>query len=235
MSTQRNADAAELARFAELAPRWWDPEGDSRPLHDLNPVRVEFIAERCRLQGAQAVDVGCGGGLLSEALAARGARVTGIDLGVEVLEVARLHLLESGLAVDYREEAAEVHAAANPARYDVLCCMEMLEHVPDPESVVRACAAMLAPGGQAFFSTLNRTPAAFAAAIVGAEYVLRLLPRGTHTWSKFIRPSELARALRGCGLEVRAIKGLRYDPVLRRAWLSDDTAVNYLVHAEKPR
>lgn len=235
MNTERNADAAELARFAELAPRWWDPEGESRPLHDLNPVRLEYVAARCRLQGAQAVDVGCGGGLLAEALAARGAQVTGIDLGSAVLEVARLHLLESGLAVDYREISAEAHAAEHPGRYDVLCCMEMLEHVPDPASVVAACATLLKPGGQAFFSTLNRTPAAFAAAIVGAEYVLRLLPRGTHTWSKFIRPSELSRALRDAGLQVRDICGLRYDPILRRAWLSEDTSVNYLVHAEKPR
>jgi 2-polyprenyl-6-hydroxyphenyl methylase/3-demethylubiquinone-9 3-methyltransferase len=234
MSTQRNADHAELQRFAALAPRWWDPEGESRPLHDLNPVRLEYIAARCRLSGAQVVDVGCGGGLLSEALAARGAQVTGIDLGTEVLEVARLHLLESGLAVDYREQSAEAHAEERPGHYDVLACMELLEHVPDPESVVRACAAMLKPGGQAFFSTLNRTPAAFAAAIVGAEYLLRLLPRGTHTWSKFIRPSELARALRAAGLVVRDIRGLRYDPILRRAWLADDTSVNYLLHADKP-
>jgi 2-polyprenyl-6-hydroxyphenyl methylase/3-demethylubiquinone-9 3-methyltransferase len=232
---ERNVDPSELARFGALAPRWWDPEGDSRALHDLNPVRLEFVAARSRLPGAQVVDVGCGGGLLSEAMAGRGAQVTGLDLGADVLQVARLHLLESGLKVDYREESAETHAAAHPARYDVLTCMEMLEHVPDPLAVVHACASLLKPGGQAFFSTINRTPLAFAAAIVGAEYVLRLLPRGTHSYERFIKPSELARALRGAGLEVREIAGLRYDPVLRRASLSTGTAVNYLVHAEKPR
>ncbi|MFN7551685.1 MAG: bifunctional 2-polyprenyl-6-hydroxyphenol methylase/3-demethylubiquinol 3-O-methyltransferase UbiG [Pseudomonadota bacterium] len=235
MSAQRNFDPAELQRFAALAPRWWDPDGESRPLHDLNPVRVDYIAARCRLSGARVADVGCGGGLLSEALAARAAQVTGLDLGGEVIEVARLHLLESGLRVDYRQEAAETHAAAQPEHYDVVACMEMLEHVPDPGSVVRACASMLRPGGQAFFSTLNRTPAAFAAAIVGAEYLLRLLPQGTHDWSKFIRPSELARALRDAGLVVRDIRGLRYDPIMRRAWLVQDTSVNYLVHAGKPQ
>lgn len=235
MSAQRNFDPAELQRFAALAPRWWDPDGESRSLHDLNPVRLEYIAARCQLSGAHVADVGCGGGLLSEALAARGAQVTGLDLGGEVIEVARLHLLESGLRVDYRQEAAETHAAARPEHYDVVACMEMLEHVPDPGSVVRACASMLRPGGQVFFSTLNRTPAAFAAAIVGAEYLLRLLPRGTHDWSKFIRPSELARALRDAGLVVREIRGLRYDPIMRRAWLVDDTSVNYLVHAGKPQ
>ncbi len=235
MSTERNVDPSELARFGALAPRWWDPEGESRALHDLNPVRLEFIATRCRLPGAQVVDVGCGGGLLSEAMAARGAKVTGLDLGSEVLQVARLHLLESGLAVDYREESAETHAAAHPGNYDVLTCMEMLEHVPDPLAVVQACARLLKPGGQAFFATINRTPLAFAAAIVGAEYVLRMLPRGTHSYERFIRPSELARALRAQGLVVREVAGMRYDPLLRRASLSKGTSVNYLVHAEKPR
>jgi len=229
-----NADAAELAVFARLAPRWWDPEGESRALHDLNPVRLQYVADRCQLKGSQVVDVGCGGGLLSEALAAQGAGVTGIDLGEEVLAVARLHLLESGLAVDYRLESAEQHATARPGHYAALTCMEMLEHVPDPEAVVKACADLLRPGGQAFFSTINRTPLAFAGAIVGAEYVLRMLPRGTHRYDRFIRPSELARALRRAGLVVRDIAGLRYDPILRRAALTSGTSINYIVHAEKP-
>ena len=233
MNTERNADAAELARFAELAPRWWDPEGESRPLHDLNPVRLEYVAARCRLQGAQAVDVGCGGGLLAEALAARGAQVTGIDLGSAVLEVARLHLLESGLAVDYREISAEAHAAEHPGRYDVLCCMEMLEHVPDPASVVAACATLLKPGGQAFFSTLNRTPAAFAAAIVGAEYVLRWLPKGTHEWSKFVKPEEACEALRAAGLETTDLTGVSYNPILDVWRLTRDLDVNYMGFAVK--
>jgi 2-polyprenyl-6-hydroxyphenyl methylase/3-demethylubiquinone-9 3-methyltransferase len=234
MTTHDNVDQSELQRFGALAPRWWDPQGESRALHDLNPVRCDFVAARARLQGARVVDVGCGGGLLSEAMAARGAQVVGIDLGDEVLEVARLHLLESGLKVDYRQASAEAHAQESAGAYDVLTCMEMLEHVPDPASVVHACARLLRPGGQAFFSTINRTPAAFAAAIVGAEYVLRMLPPGTHQYERFIRPSELSRALRDAGLVVRAISGLRYDPFRRRAWLVDDPGVNYLVHAEKP-
>jgi 2-polyprenyl-6-hydroxyphenyl methylase/3-demethylubiquinone-9 3-methyltransferase len=234
MMAERNADPAELARFGALAQRWWDPEGESRALHDINPLRLEFVADRCRLAGAHAIDVGCGGGLLSEALAAKGARTTALDLGTEVLAVARLHLHESGLHVDYREESAEQHADAHPGAYDVLTCMEMLEHVPDPAAVVRACATLLKPGGRAFFSTINRTPLAFAAAIVGAEYVLRLLPRGTHQYSRFIRPSELSRALRDAGLAVREIVGIAYDPILRRARLSPRTSVNYLLFAEKP-
>jgi 2-polyprenyl-6-hydroxyphenyl methylase/3-demethylubiquinone-9 3-methyltransferase len=186
------------------------------------------------LSAARAIDVGCGGGLLSEALAARGAAVTAIDLGEEVLQVARLHLLESGFTVDYRQESAEQHAAAHAGHYDVVTCMEMLEHVPDPDSVVNACASLLRPGGHAFFSTINRTPAAFAAVVVGAEYLLRMLPRGTHQYERFIKPSELARSLRGAGLVVHAIAGLRYNPILRRAGLGARTDVNYIVHAEKP-
>ena len=233
-ATPTNADPAELARFGQMAASWWDPNGSSRALHDLNPVRLEFVRQRARLAGARVLDVGCGGGLFSEALAASGASVVGIDLAPEVLGVARLHLLESGRQVDYRESGAEALAAAEPASYDVVACMEMLEHVPDPAAVVQACADLLKPGGQLFLSTINRTPAAFALAIVGAEYVARLLPRGTHRYQQFLRPSELDTALRRSGLVLREVRGLAYEPVLRRAWLSRSTAVNYLVHAEKP-
>ena len=232
-ATPTNADPAELARFGQMAASWWDPNGSSRALHDLNPVRLEFVRQRARLAGARVLDVGCGGGLFSEALAASGASVVGIDLAPEVLGVARLHLLESGRQVDYRESGAEALAAAEPASYDVVACMEMLEHVPDPAAVVQACAELLKPGGQLFLSTINRTPAAFALAIVGAEYVARLLPRGTHRYQQFLRPSELDTALRRSGLVLREVRGLAYEPVLRRAWLSRSTAVNYLVHAEK--
>lgn len=230
----RNADPAELARFGQMAASWWDPNGSSRALHDLNPVRLEFVRQRARLAGARVLDVGCGGGLYSEALAACGAGVVGIDLAPEVLGVARLHLLESGRQVDYRETSAEALATVEPASFDVVACMEMLEHVPDPAAVIQACADLLKPGGQLFLSTINRTPAAFALAIVGAEYVARLLPRGTHRYEQFLRPSELDGALRRSGLVLREVRGLAYEPILRRAWLSRSTAVNYLMHAEKP-
>lgn len=229
-----NADPAELAKFAELAHRWWDPDGESRPLHDLNPVRLAYVRERAPLSGARALDVGCGGGLLAEALAREGAVVTGIDLGTEVLEVARMHLHESGLSVDYRETSAEALAAAEPGSYDVVTCMEVLEHVPDPAAMLAACATLLKPRGRLFASTLNRTAKSFALAIVGAEYVLGLLPRGTHDYAKFLRPSELARMLRSAGLEVDDVRGLSYDPLARRARLADDVGVNYLVAATKP-
>ena len=230
----RNADPAELAKFAELAHRWWDPDGESRPLHDLNPVRLAYVRDRVTLAGARALDVGCGGGLLAEALAREGASVTGIDLGTAVLEVARMHLHESGLSVDYRETSAEALAAAEPGSYDVVTCMEVLEHVPDPGAMLAACATLLKPGGRLFASTLNRTAKSFALAIVGAEYVLGLLPRGTHDYAKFLRPSELARMLRDAGLEVDDVRGLSYQPMTRRAALVDDTGVNYLVAATKP-
>ena len=232
--TRANADAAELKKFEQLAHRWWDPAGESRPLHDLNPVRLGYVRERARLEGARVLDVGCGGGLLSEALAREGAQVTGIDLGSAVLEVARMHLHESGLSVDYRETSAEALAAEAPGRFDVVTCMEVLEHVPDPRSMLSACAALLKPGGRLFASTLNRTAKSFALAIVGAEYVLGLLPRGTHEYAKFIRPSELARMLRDAGLEVLDVQGLSYQPLTRRAALSEDCAVNYLVAAQRP-
>ena len=230
----QNVDPAERARFDELAASWWDPEGESRPLHELNPARLRFVRERCSLKGAQLVDVGCGGGIFSEALSAEGAQVIGLDIATKALAVARLHLHESQLEVDYRESTAEAHADQAPASADVVTCMEMLEHVPDPQAVVDACAAMLKPGGDAFFSTINRTPAAFALAIVGAEHVARLLPVGTHRYDRFIRPSELTRALRRAGLEPKAVKGLHYNPLTSTARLGGSVAVNYLVHASKP-
>jgi len=229
-----NVNPAETAKFDRLASRWWDPDGESRPLHDLNPVRLGYIAERCTLQGARALDVGCGGGLLSEALARSGAQVTAIDLAPAVLDVARLHLHESGLAVDYREVSVEALAADMPAAFDVVTCMEMLEHVPDPASVIGACARLLKPGGRLFLSTLNRTPLAFGAAIVGAEHLLRLLPRGTHHYAQFLKPSEIAADLRAAGLVLDDLSGLAYNPLTRKAWLSGSVAVNYLACASKP-
>lgn len=233
-AARRNADPAELERFGRLAARWWDPDGESRPLHDLNPVRLRYVADRVDLRGARVLDVGCGGGLLSEALAKAGAEVTALDLSPDVLEAARLHLYESGLQVDYREISVEDLAEQIPASFDAVTCMEMLEHVPDPASVLEACARLLKPGGRLFLSTLNRTPKAFALAILGAEYVMRLLPRGTHRYAQFIRPSELARGLRGAGLALEDVSGLHYNPLSRRAWIADGTDVNYLACARKP-
>lgn len=229
-----NVDRAETAKFDRLASRWWDPDGESRPLHDLNPVRLAYVAQRTALRGARVLDVGCGGGLLSEALAAAGAEVTAIDLAPGVLDVARLHLFESGLKVDYREISVEALAQQLPQHFDAITCMEMLEHVPDPGSVIEACAHLLKPGGRWFASTLNRTPQAFALGIVGAEYLLRLLPRGTHHYRQFIKPSEMATALRAAGLELEHLSGLDYNPLTRRASLKPSVAVNYLVAAVKP-
>ena len=229
-----NVNPAEVAKFERLASRWWDSEGESRPLHDLNPVRLGYIAERAVLKGARVVDVGCGGGLLSEAMARAGADVVGIDLAPAVLEVARLHLLESGLKVDYRETGAEALARAVGGQFDVVTCLEMLEHVPDPASVIRACADLLRPGGRLFVSTLNRTPRSFATAIVGAEYLMRLLPRGTHHYARFIKPSELGADLRAAGLVLEDLRGIGYNSLTRKAWLSDSVAVNYLACAVKP-
>lgn len=234
MGAPHNASPAELERFGALAASWWDPNGSSRALHDLNPARLGYVRERARLPGARALDVGCGGGLLSEALAREGAEVVAIDLSPDVLTVARLHLHESGAQVDYRETSAEALAAAEPAGYDVVTCMELLEHVPDPQSVLAACATLLKPGGRLFLSTINRTPLAFGFAIIGAEYIARMLPRGTHRYAQFIRPSELAAGLREAGLDLLDVSGLGYDPLLRRAWISRNTAVNYLVAAGKP-
>lgn len=229
-----NVDPDEIARFNALASRWWDPDGESRPLHDLNPVRAGYIAARANLRGARVADVGCGGGLLSETLARAGAQVTGIDLGEKVIEIARLHLHESNLQIDYRVQSSAELAAAEPESFDAVCCMELIEHVPDPAALVRDLAQMLKPGGQLFMSTINRTPAAFGAAIVGAEYVMRMLPRGTHHYAQFLKPSELARLLRNAGLELEDVSGLAYNPLNRKAWLSSITAVNYVLCAWKP-
>lgn len=230
-----NVDAQELAKFSELAHRWWDPESEFRPLHQINPLRLDWLDGLAGLAGKRVVDVGCGGGILAEAMARRATGVTGIDLAARPLGVARLHALEAGVSnVEYREIAAEALATESPAGYDVVTCMEMLEHVPDPASTVRACAAMVKPGGWVFFSTLNRNPKSFLFAIVGAEYVLKLLPKGTHEFARFIRPSELARYAREAGLEMQGMKGMEYNPFTRRYWLSGNTSVNYLVACRKP-
>ncbi|QFU01677.1 Ubiquinone biosynthesis O-methyltransferase [Halomonas sp. THAF5a] len=229
-----NVDQAEIAKFEALADRWWDPHGEFKPLHDINPLRLEFIDARSGLAGRRVLDVGCGGGILAEAMAQRGAEVTGIDLGEAPLAVARLHAREQDVDVDYRHIGAEAMAEAHPGEFDVVTCLEMLEHVPDPASVVRACAALVKPGGQVFFSTLNRTPKAYALAVVGAEYVMRLLPRGTHDYSRFIRPSELAGWCREAGLAVREQNGLVYHPITRQFSLSTrDVSVNYLMHCRR--
>jgi 2-polyprenyl-6-hydroxyphenyl methylase / 3-demethylubiquinone-9 3-methyltransferase len=229
-----NADSAELAKFSALAHRWWDPQSEFRALHEINPLRLEWIAARDRLAGASALDVGCGGGILAEALAVRGARVLGIDLAAKPLNVAKLHQLESGVEVRYEEIAAEALAEREPAAYDIVTCMELLEHVPDPESTVKACAVLVRPGGSVFFSTINRNPKSYLFAVIGAEYVLRLLPQGTHDYAKFIRPSELGRFCRGAGLEIREVTGMTYNPLTRIYKLGADTDVNYLVHAVRP-
>jgi len=229
-----NVDQAEIQKFEALAHRWWDPEGDFRPLHDINPVRLDYISERAPLAGTTAVDVGCGGGILAEAMARAGARVTGMDMAGSPLSVARLHALESGVEVEYLESTAETLAEARPGRYQVVTCLEMLEHVPDIASTIAACADLATPGGQLFFSTINRNPKAWALAVVGAEYVLGLLPRGTHDYAKFIKPHELAAAVREAGLEVVEITGMSYNPFSRKASLGRDLDVNYLLHARKP-
>ena len=231
--THANADPQELAKFSELAHRWWDPSSEFRPLHEINPLRLDWIDSVARIAGKRVLDVGCGGGILAEAMARRGATVMGIDLAERPLKVAQLHRLESGVAVDYERIAAEQLAQREPASFDVVTCMEMLEHVPEPASTVAACAALAKPGGHVFFSTINRNPKAYLFAIVGAEYVLRLLPKGTHDYAKFIKPAELARHARNAGLEVRDIIGMTYNPVTKVYSLGRDTDVNYLVHAVK--
>lgn len=229
MNNNLNADPAELAKFSDLAHRWWDPESEFRPLHQINPLRLGWIEGIARITGKKVLDIGCGGGILSDAMARKGAKVTGIDLSVKALRVAELHALEAGTPnVEYREISAEALALQEPASFDVVTCMEMLEHVPDPSSVVRACAALVRPGGWVFFSTLNRNPKSYLFAILGAEYVLQLLPKGTHEYAKFIKPSELASYGRAVGLELADTRGMEYNPLTRRYWLSQDTSVNYL-------
>ncbi|GAA5525361.1 ubiquinone biosynthesis O-methyltransferase [Microbulbifer aestuariivivens] len=229
-----NVDPAEIAKFEQLASRWWDRQGEFKPLHDINPLRANYIDLRAPVAGKKLLDVGCGGGILSEAMAQRGAEVTGIDMGEAPLNVARLHALESELQIEYRQLPVEELAREQPASFDIVTCLEMLEHVPDPASVIRACAALVKPGGQLFFSTINRTAKGWLFAVVGAEYVLRLLPKGTHEYSKFIRPSEMGAWIRDAGLTTRDITGMTYNP-LTRAYKLDprDVDVNYLVHATK--
>jgi 2-polyprenyl-6-hydroxyphenyl methylase/3-demethylubiquinone-9 3-methyltransferase len=229
MTHNDNVDPAELAKFSDLAHRWWDKDSEFRPLHQINPLRLDWIASLCPLHGLAALDVGCGGGILADAMARRGAQVLGIDLATKALRVAQLHALEAQTPnVDYREISAEALAAENPGAYDIVTCMEMLEHVPDPASIVRACMQLVKPGGWVFFSTINRNPKSFLFAIIGAEYVLRMLPRGTHTYERLIRPSELARYCRQSGLDVQHTRGMEYNPFTQRYWLSADTSVNYM-------
>ena len=233
MNSSSNADPHELDKFGEVAHRWWDPNSEFRPLHDINPARLAWIDGHAGLKGKHAIDIGCGGGLLSEGMAALGAQVTGIDLSEKALGIARLHLYESGQVVDYRLISAEAMAAEAPAGFDLVTCLELLEHVPDPASTVAACARLVKPGGQVFLSTINRNPKAYLLAVVGAEYVFNLLPRGTHEYTRFLKPAELARLCREAGLEVLEITGLRYNPLKRDAAIGADTDVNYLLRARR--
>lgn len=232
-TTHQNADPAELAKFTALAQSWWDPKGPSKPLHELNPLRLRYVQTAVSLQDARVIDVGCGGGILTESMARVGARVLGIDLSQAVLDVAHLHALEAGVALDYRCAAAEEMAQRQPGEYDLVTCMEMLEHVPDPAATLAALAALSKPQGDVIVSTLNRNPLAFAVAIVGAEYVARVLPKGTHEYLKFIKPSELARWGRDAGLELRDLRGITYNPLTRSYRLSTNTDVNYLAHFKR--
>jgi 2-polyprenyl-6-hydroxyphenyl methylase / 3-demethylubiquinone-9 3-methyltransferase len=229
-----NVDPLELEKFSQLAHRWWDPGAEFKPLHEINPLRLDYIDGVAGLKGKRVLDVGCGGGILAEAMAARGASVIGIDLGEKPLKVAQLHLLESGQQVEYRLVAAEALEREMPGAFDIVTCMELLEHVPDPAETVRACAALTRPGGRVFFSTINRNLKSYALAVVGAEYVLKLLPRGTHEYAKFIKPSELAAACRSAGLVVSGITGMTYNPFAKVYALGSDTDVNYILHATKP-
>lgn len=224
-----NVDAAEIAKFSELAHRWWDPNSEFKPLHEINPLRLRWVDTRAPLAGKKVLDVGCGGGILAEAMAGAGATVSGIDLSEKALKVARLHLYESGKSVDYELVSAEDYAAAHPGEFDVVTCMEMLEHVPDPASVIAACARLVKPGGWVFFSTLNRNAKSYLLAVVGAEYILKLLPRGTHDYAKFIKPAELARMAREAGLETEELTGMTYNPLTKVFRLEADTDVNYLM------
>jgi 2-polyprenyl-6-hydroxyphenyl methylase/3-demethylubiquinone-9 3-methyltransferase len=234
MHSTENADPAELAKFSDLAHRWWDTESEFRPLHQINPLRLTWIDDLIPLKGKRVVDIGCGGGILADSMARKGAEVLGIDLATKALRVAQLHALEAQTeGVTYREVSAEKLAEEQPASFDVVTCMEMLEHVPDPASVVRACATLVKPGGRVFFSTINRNPKAFLFAIVGAEYVLNLLPRGTHEFAKFIKPSELAAYARAAGLDLLNTRGMEYNPLTRHYWLSANTSVNYMLAMQK--
>jgi len=228
-----NADPAELDKFSKLAHRWWDPAGEFRPLHEINPLRLDWIAQHAPLDGAAVLDVGCGGGILAEAMARRGAKVTGIDLSEKALKVAQLHLLESKLEVQYQSVSAEDYAAAHPDKFDVVTCMELLEHVPEPGAMVAACARLVRPGGQVFFSTINRNPKSYLFAVIGAEYVLGLLPKGTHDYMRFIKPSELSRWSREAGLRIDELIGMSYNPITRRYWLGRDCDVNYLLRTTR--
>ncbi len=229
-----NVDSAEIAKFSELAHRWWDPESEFKPLHDINPLRLDYVDHIAVLNDKQVLDVGCGGGILTESMAKRGAHVTGIDLADKALKVAQLHALETGSAVNYRMAAVEDIARESPRVFDVVTCMELLEHVPDPASVVAACATLVKPGGHVFFSTINRNLKAYMFAVLGAEYLLRLLPRGTHRYEKFIKPSELATQCRQSGLEIREIIGMTYNPLAKQYSLRSDTDVNYIMHCLAP-
>ena len=227
-----NVDPAEIAKFSELAHRWWDPNSDFKPLHDINPLRLDYIDGLTTLRGKRVLDVGCGGGILAESMAQRGAQVTGIDLADKALKVAQLHVLESGNHVEYRNVSAENYAREQPGQFDVVTCMELLEHVPDPASTVAACAALVKPGGHVFFSTINRNLKSYLFAIIGAEYVLRMLPRGTHRYEKFIKPSELGACCRHGGLDVREVIGMTYNPLTDHYALGADTDVNYILHCQ---
>ncbi len=228
-----NFEAAELDKFSVLAHKWWDKNSEFKPLHDINPLRLQYIDQRVNLAGKQVLDVGCGGGILSESMAEKGAHVTGIDLGEKALNVAKLHSLETGIVVDYQHISVEALAQAQPATFDVVTCLEMLEHVPNPASVVQACAQLVKPGGHLFFSTLHRNPKAYLYAVIGAEYVLNMLPRGTHDYAKFIKPSELAGMLRQAELTLQDQIGLQYNPLTKQYRLGADVSVNYMVHAQK--
>lgn len=235
MSEHVNADPAELAKFSELAHRWWDAESEFKPLHQINPLRLDWIDQLVPLKDQSVLDVGCGGGILADSMARRGANVLGIDLATKALRVAQLHALEAETPrVEYREVSVEALAEERPASFDVVTCMEMLEHVPRPQSVVEACSQLVKPGGWVFFSTINRNSKAFLLAILGAEYVLKMLPKGTHEYAKFLKPSELAEACRNSGLSVTQTRGLQYNPITKRYWLNDDTSVNYLFATRRP-
>ena len=229
-----NVDPLELEKFSELAHRWWDPEAEFKPLHEINPLRLDHIDRTAGLKGKPVLDVGCGGGILAESMAARGARVIGIDLADKALKIAQLHLMESGLEVDYRMVSAEALALEMPGHFEVVTCMELLEHVPDPAATVRACGELTAPGGHLFFATINRNLKSYLLAVVGAEYLLRLLPRGTHDYARFIKPSELAAMCRSAGLSISSLTGMTYNPLARTYALGQDTDVNYILHAVKP-